>query len=149
MSPVINMGFSEFIEDNVKELTESMEWMKDREMKLISKMPDVSDYIDKAIERGICALDLETNGLNTRVDKEGKPIGKIAGFCLSYDPKVGVYMPLGHLEEPSLNLPEKELLVEIKRLCANCVTVYYNSKFDTAYLKNYGIFVPKVFVPYL
>jgi DNA polymerase I-like protein with 3'-5' exonuclease and polymerase domains len=137
---IISMGFSEFLEDNVKEITTHMKWMQDRTMKLIKSLDELKEFVDKAIEAKICCVDIETTGLNTRT-RNGAPIDKIVGICLSYDIKIGVYVPLNHVVEPELNLPEKEVLDEIKRLCTNCVTVYHNSKFDLQFLKNYGIIV--------
>ena len=140
MNKIISIGLSEFLEENVKEITTAMKWMEGREMKLIKNLDSLKEFIDKAIETKICCVDLETTGLNTRTRK-GIPIEKIVGVCLSYDIKIGVYVPLNHQVESESNLNEKDALNEIKRLCANCITVYHNSKFDLQFLKNYGIIV--------
>lgn len=137
---VVNLGLMDFIEDNVKSLTEEMEWMKERTLKYAENIEEVKSFVDKAIEKGLCAVDLETTGLNTRT-KDGKPIEKIVGVGLSYDSNYGLYIPINHKEDPEYNLPEELVLEEIKRLCMNCITVYHNAKFDLTVLKNYGIIV--------
>lgn len=139
-----NPGFTESLEDSIKELTSKMTWMESRTFRLLSNMQEVSDFVDQAIKVGICALDLETTGLSTRVKKSNGskiPVNKIVGFSLSYNVAIGVYIPINHIEGAALNLPEKEVLAEIKRLCDNCITVYHHTKFDLAFLKNYGISV--------
>ena len=138
----VNTGFPEFLEDSVKELTSTMEWMKTREMRLAGSVAELMFFIDEAIAAGICALDLETTGLNTRV-RNGKPIESIVGFCLSYDPKVGIYVPVGHREGAEMNLSLDKVLDEIKRLWTNCVCIFHNSKFDMNFLKNYGVYLPQ------
>ena len=50
-----------------------------------------------------------------------------------------MYQYLKILKE--LNLPEKDVLKEIARLCANCITIYHNAKFDLMILKNRGIII--------
>lgn len=138
----VNIGLGDFVEAHVRELTDTrMGWAKDREFKLIESLKELSDYVDKAIAAKRCVVDIETTGLNTRTNLDGFPIDKIVGFCLSYDVSCGIYVPIGHKEGEELNLPEKEVLEEIARLCANCVTVYHNAKFDLQMLRNYGIIV--------
>jgi DNA polymerase-1 len=139
-----NPGFSELLEDDIKELTAKKTWMENRSFRLLSNMLEVSDYIDQAIKAGVCAVDLETTGLSTRVKKSNGftvPVNRIVGISLSYNIAVGVYIPINHLEGSELNIPERDVLAELKRLCDNCVTVYHHTKFDLAFLKNYGISV--------
>ena len=139
---VLNTGFIELDEDEVKERVGQAPWMEERTFKLASNIEEVREYIDNAIKAERCALDLETTGLSTRVETvEGKkvPVNKIIGFCLSYDPKFGLYIPIRHKEGSQYNLPEDSVLEEIRRLMFNCVTIYHNAKFDLTFLKNYGI----------
>lgn len=151
---IVTAGLPDFLEQNVKELTDTkMGWAKDRTMKLIESLDELSEFVDRAIETQvtlpfydspvpICVVDLETTGLNTR-SKKGKPTDKIVGFCLSFDSSYGVYVPIGHIEGEEHNLPEDAVVSEIKRLCANCVTIYHNAKFDLQMLRNYGIIVDR------
>jgi DNA polymerase I-like protein with 3'-5' exonuclease and polymerase domains len=141
---VTSLDLTELLDENIKELTEKMEWMKNRTFKCAESIEELRDFIDRAIRSGVdgkpghCALDLETTGLNTRM-KNGHPLTDIVGVGLCFDPKFGLYTPVNHKVEPELNLPENLVLEEIRRLCASCVTVYHNAKFDTAMLKNRGI----------
>jgi DNA polymerase I-like protein with 3'-5' exonuclease and polymerase domains len=143
---VTAIPFSEFLEDNIKTLTDKMEWMKTRTFKYAESIEEVRDFVDRAIQSGTegnpgrCALDLETTGLNTRM-KNGKPLTDIVGVGLCFDPKFGLYIPVNHKIDPELNLPEQLVLEEVRRLCASCITVYHNAKFDTAMLRNRGILI--------
>jgi len=141
----------EFLEDEVQERVAKKEWMKDRTFKRAESIEEVMLYVDGAIQAGKCALDLETTGLSTRskvINGERVPVNQIVGVCLCFDPKFGLYIPLNHVEadgfndKPSqYNLPEEPVLSEIQRLCANCITIYHNAKFDLVFLKNYGIII--------
>ena len=44
---VINIGFQELLEENVKELTSGMEWLKNRTLKLAGNLDEVKEFIDK------------------------------------------------------------------------------------------------------
>jgi DNA polymerase I-like protein with 3'-5' exonuclease and polymerase domains len=92
------------------------------------------------IQNGICALDFETTGLNNRVDQNGNPYIKIVGVCLSCDPDEGYYIPVNH-EDRKLQRPTGVMLRELKRLCANCVIICHNFKYDGEVLRNNGIVV--------
>ena len=147
-----------FEDDMVQTLTGEKPWMKDRTFKCAETIEEVRSFVDKAISpetnpSGKCVLDLETTGLNTRTKKQTGPDGKIynvpilaiVGFCVSYDPKFGLYIPIKHWDDPQnpegYNLPQKEVFEEIRRLCEFCITIYHNAKFDLQFLKNYGISV--------
>lgn len=138
---VISVGFEEFLEQNVKELTASMPWMKDKNLFLCEHLDTLKDFVDMALEKGICCLDFETTGLNTRLDTDGNQIAKIVGIALAYDVDNGMYVPLGHREGKEFNLDFKPAMMEIARLCKNCVIVVHNAKFDLQVLKNHGIVV--------
>lgn len=99
-------------------------WMKHHKFELVRSIEQLKEIVDKAIARGECALDLETEGLDNRIfyDTEGKPYTKhqIVGFCLSYDGLTGYYAPVRHNPDDggtSLNLPIAEAEAEIRRLC--------------------------------
>lgn len=143
---IASMPIIEFQEEKIKELSSSKPWMEDRDMRLISHIKELSDFTDEAIKKGICALDLETTGLSSRVRRKTdssdyEPVNKIVGFCLSFDSHCGIYVPINHREESHYNLPERPVLDEIRRLCKNCVTIYHHAKFDLQFLRNYGIII--------
>ena len=138
----VNTGFDEFLEENVKTRIAEMPWMNERTFAYAKSMEEVEEYIDQAIEAKRCVVDLETTGLNTRVeiiDGVKVPVGKIVGFALCFDSIFGFYIPINHREGSELNLPKDLVFKEIKRLCLNCITIYHNAKFDLSYMKNYGI----------
>jgi DNA polymerase-1 len=115
--------------------------MKEKKMDLCRNMNQLKEFIDRIIQKGICALDTETTGLNTRVDANGKPYIKTVGISLAIDAIEGIYIPMNHTCDPELNLPEKEVWKEIDRLCKNSVTIFHNAKYDIAVLKNEGVIV--------
>jgi len=140
----INVGFSEFIEDNVQELIQTMPWMKDTDMKMCESLEQLRAFIDRVIAKGDgkkkphCCLDLETTGLNTRLRK-GQPLEKIVGIALAIDKNTGIYIPINHKEGKEYNLPESFVLQEIRRLCECAIIIVHNAKFDLQFLKNFGI----------
>ena len=82
---IVNIGFSEFLEDNIKEITDKYDWMKTRTFKLCKTVEELKEFIDEAIKTNHCALDLETNGLSTRtkkIDNKTVSVTTIVGFCL-------------------------------------------------------------------
>ena len=140
MPKYFDIGFQEFVEENVKELTATKAWMKNKNFMLCRSNDDLIPFIDKAIKYERCVLDVETTGLNTRMYK-GNPIDKLVGIGLAYDNVDGLYVPVGHKEGAHLNIFIMDVLDQIKRLCANCKIIVHNAKFDLAILRNYGIIV--------
>jgi DNA polymerase-1 len=141
MPKVTTIGFEEYLEDNVKDITRAMAWMKDKNMKLCESTQELHDFIDKCIERNVCALDLEATGLNTRVRKDGVPYIKILGFSIAYDVSNAIYVATNHRGGVEYNLPEAPVMDEIRRLCNNCIIIVHNAKYDLQVLKNEGIIV--------
>ena len=145
-----NPGFMELLEEEVKTRVVETDWMKKRKFSCAKNIEEVREYVDSAIEVGRCVLDLETTGLDTRIriiDGKKYPVGQIVGFGLCFDPMVGYYIPINHIEGSEYNLPGDLVIAEIKRLVLNCVTIYHNAKFDLSYLKNFDIILddPKQF----
>lgn len=146
MPKTVNVGFEEFIEDNVQELTKTMPWMKDTDMQLCTGIEHLRQFIDKAISNGkdgkkaVCAVDFETTGLNTRMIK-GNPAIAIVGICLATDKNTGIYIPVNHKEGHEMNIPEAQVLEEIRRLCKCCIILVHNAKFDLSVLRNFGIVI--------
>jgi len=99
-------------------------WMVHHEFKLVSTVEEVERIVDEALKQGRCALDLETQGLDNRIeyDAKGNPktVHQIVGFCLSVDGKTGYYVPVRHTVEdggPNLNVPVEGVEAAIRRLC--------------------------------
>ena len=141
MAQVHTVGFEEFLEEKVTGLVELLPWMKEASMKLCSGIEELREFISKAIGQGRCGLDLETTGLNTRQDKDGKPTDRLVGISLALDRNTGIYVPVNHKEGEELNLKEELVLLEIKRLCNSCVIIVHHAKYDLQMLRNYGIVV--------
>jgi DNA polymerase I-like protein with 3'-5' exonuclease and polymerase domains len=136
------MGINDLFYGSPNTKVEPKNWMEDYEFTLVNEIDHLKEIVDKAIEAGYCALDLETTGLDNRIDSSNRTIDKIVGYCLSYDGKEGIYVPVKHMEQkgprdsgphPS-NINNVEAAEEIKRLCENCVTIYHNSSFDLEFL---------------
>jgi DNA polymerase I-like protein with 3'-5' exonuclease and polymerase domains len=136
-------AFDQLVAEGMRPKVEPYPWMKSRKFTLVKSLEQLKDVIDKAIEKGLCSLDLETTGLDNRLDAHGKTLDKIVGYCLSYDGKEGFYVPVRHVrrtatftetEPHPCNLQYMKVEEEIKRLCENCVTIYHNSPFDHEFL---------------
>lgn len=118
MMASIGLGFEKEIPDITKP------WMKHHEFVLVDSVEQVNAIVDKALETHQCALDVETEGLDNRVDydESGRPRTKhqIVGYCLSPDGKTGYYIPVRHLDVEgykSRNLPVDDVEAAIRRLC--------------------------------
>jgi DNA polymerase I-like protein with 3'-5' exonuclease and polymerase domains len=115
------IGLHQESRDGIGDL--SKPWMKFHSFNLVKTIEQVRSIVDSAIQNGACALDLECEGLDSRIDydAEGKPKTRhaIVGYCISVR-GVGYYLPIRHRfpkEERDPNLPVEETNAEIKRLC--------------------------------
>jgi DNA polymerase I-like protein with 3'-5' exonuclease and polymerase domains len=116
------------------------EWMLEKVFTLINTEEDLKAYVDRAIAAKHCALDLETTGLDNRIQPDGTTVNDIVGYCMSYDGVEGVYVPVRHRGEHSKhNLDPKVTAKEIQRLCNKAITIYHNSPFDHEFLFGEGI----------
>jgi DNA polymerase I-like protein with 3'-5' exonuclease and polymerase domains len=103
----------------------SKAWMKHHTFTLVTSLTQVHEIVDAAIAAGKCSLDLETEGLDNRIDFDEScqphTIHDIVGYCLSYDGVEGFYIPVKHrvIEgDPDSNIhPTEDVEAEIKRLC--------------------------------
>lgn len=128
-------------EEVVQSLVELRPWMKSKRFELIDTVDALDKFITEACEAGECAVDLETDGLNTGPDKRGRGsrVATIAGFCLSYHEDYGVYVPISH--RYGKNIPLNVIIPKIKKLVSSTITIYHNFKFDGALLRNAGIII--------
>jgi len=100
-------------------------WMKHHEFVLVKTVAEVRSIVDRAIEHGKCSLDLESQGLDTRIDVidgELRTRHQIVGYCLSVDGKAGYYIPVRHKllsnQDGNPNVDDVEATeAEIRRLC--------------------------------
>lgn len=115
---------SEFFSESKLDRGLSKPWMRFHRFNLVKTVEEVKAIVDKALEHGRCALDLETEGFDNRVDfdADGKPSTrhKIVGYCLSVK-GVGYYVPVRHRFNPTYgeknpNVPLEGVEEQIKRL---------------------------------
>ena len=105
-------------------------WMKCHTFTLVKTVAEVDHIVDECIKKGFCSLDLETEGLDNRIN--WKPISdnssvvkpetvhKIVGYCISHDGIEGFYIPVRHNPTdggPNLNVPLEGVEAAISRLC--------------------------------
>lgn len=100
-------------------------WMQFHKFVLVKTVEEVRKLVDEAILHGRCALDTETQGLDTRIDydADGKPHTKhkIVGYCIGLK-GVGYYIPVRHNFDKTYgardpNVPVEGVDAEIRRLC--------------------------------
>lgn len=101
-------------------------WMKYHKFTLVTSVEQVDHIVDECIRAGSCSLDLETEGLDNRIEyrADGSPetVDKIVGYCICHDESEGFYIPVRHKPPtdggPDLNVkPVKEVEAAISRLC--------------------------------
>lgn len=100
-------------------------WMRFHKFVLVKTVEEVRELIDAVFLHGRCALDTETEGLDTRIDydDEDRPHTKhrIVGYCIGLK-GVGYYIPVRHNFDKTYgaknpNVPVAEVDAEIRRLC--------------------------------
>lgn len=129
-----------FVEHNVKDILDLHPWMSDKSFRLLTKQREIEEYIEKCIQSGICALDLETTGLNTRI-VDGKPVIGLVGICLACSDKEGIYIPVGHTGYAD-NVPLDIAVHMLKILCnSECILIFHNFKYDGEVLRGLGIII--------
>lgn len=100
-------------------------WMDYHRFVLVKTVDEVRELVDAAIAHGRCALDTETQGLDSRIDydaqKRPSTRHKIVGYCFGLK-GVGYYIPVRHTFDTTYhtrnpNVPVAGVEAEIKRLC--------------------------------
>lgn len=99
-------------------------WMRFHKMELVQTPGRVKEVIDGAIAFGRCSLDLETTGLDNRIDYDNHGVprtkAKVVGYCIGYD-GAGYYIPIRHKFDPVMgeenpNVSPSQVDPEITRL---------------------------------
>lgn len=139
-----------------KSTEEQYPWMKDKKFVCVLDPVEVKELVDRSIAAGMCALDTETSGLDTRV-YDGKCNTFIAGLCISYDGVSGYYIPVNHgdvdagtgvwIRNPKICVDLELIRSEIQRLLDNCICIYHNSLYDHAVLEGNGFVIPEFAKP--
>jgi len=123
------------------------DWMDDK--KCIRVTPEnLKECIDACIASGLYTLDLETTGLDNRVESNGHTKDKIAGVCLCADGVTGYYIPLRHVEVKAdgsrelrdCNVPWTVFEAEFRRLMEATAkgetrAIFHHGKFDQEFLQ--------------
>lgn len=124
----------------VKALVEAKLGKFSSEVESVRTVEDLSRYIDKVIENGICSIDTETTGLDPLTDF-------VVGTGI-YTPGSGksIYIPLEHMSyvtgvKVDRQISRKDFADQLKRLRDNDVkVVYHNAKFDfRMFRNNFGV----------
>ncbi len=96
-------------------------------------------WIKRATEKGVCAVDLETDSLES-------VSARIVGICLATGPNEACYVPLGHgsgdmFDEAPEQIPLEEALAAIKPLLEDdaVLKVGQNLKYDMTVLAQHDI----------
>jgi DNA polymerase-1 len=126
------------------------EWIKSKNFLVATSIEQVRRYVDEAIAVGICALDLEAEGLDNRVyhspiTSRYETKHKIVGFCLCKDKQSAIYIPVRHVEGSECNLDPALVEKEIVRLGEKTVLIFHHAKFDMEFLEFMGtpLIIPK------
>jgi DNA polymerase I-like protein with 3'-5' exonuclease and polymerase domains len=129
------MDLFDLMDDSVK--IEPYDWMKTVTLEMINTEERMIWLVDQCIKNGRYSLDLETNGLDTRVFN-GETRSKIVGICISPDRNSGYYIPIRH-KDTDKNLSYSVANREMVRLTSSkAVAIFHNAKFDQELLQNNG-----------
>jgi len=141
----MSLDFLDFMDS--KEPLKKHPWMESGDFKFVLVTPDnIAECIDACIN-GVgkrFALDLETTGIDNRVDSEtGATKDKIVGVCLSGDGITGWYIPLRHQAGSEHNIPWSLFDREFRRLmdavdAGEVIAIFHNGKFDMEFLEFHG-----------
>jgi DNA polymerase-1 len=98
---------------------------EDCDYRLCTSIAELRDYLRPALQdREPFGADWESNSLNTL-------IAMPAGLSVSTGPKQGLYVPVGHLVEPELNLPVSEVIAVLQDAdAAGAESLWYNVSYD-------------------
>jgi len=122
-------------------------WMEEYSFILIETIEDLEILIDRAIKKGLCAFDLESTGLDTRVFN-GVCNCQVVGYSIAFEPKKCYYIPIRHAVETDRgkNLDITKTNNLIQKLINECEIVGHNwLKFDIEMLfASEGITLKKV-----
>ena len=103
----------------------SRPWMKAHKIELVLTKDRVRELVDRSLEIGRVALDLETEGFDNRIDYDENDVPstrhKVVGYCLSLEGE-GYYIPVRHRWNTTYNSDPNvddvdAVETEIKRLC--------------------------------
>lgn len=137
----------DFLDEAQSPTVRKREWMNDKEFILVTP-ENIAECIDACISSGLYALDLETTGLDNRLEPNGHTRDKIAGVCISPDGVRGYYIPLHHVEVRAdesrvpreCNVPWTVFEREFRKLMeatdkGETKAIFHHGKFDQEFLQ--------------
>lgn len=107
---------------------------------VVRSKSELTEYIDRCVEQGVCALDTETTGLDPLTEQ-------VVGVCLYTPGQKAVYIPVLHRSYMTGDLlpnqlTKDDLRVELARLKPLKI-VMHHAKFDIRMVKhNIGVLLP-------
>lgn len=93
---------------------------------LATSLSDVEQYLASEPGSPEIGVDTEASGLDTRR-------ARLAGISLSYKPKEGIYIPVGHYI--GQNLPFKPVWERLLERFNTCLPIFFNAKYDRTILE--------------
>lgn len=126
--PAIAKTYSELSSDSSAETeSESVNCQQNKgNYKAVTELSELSEFVEKAISKGVCAFDTETDSLNTME-------ANLLGFSLSYEKGSGIYVPISYGETlfDSVGISKKDAFDVLKKLFTSKSTiVMHNAKYD-------------------
>lgn len=116
-------------------------WMKSVKMTLVTA-ENIVGIFDRLVTVPVCSLDLETTGLDNRLNAHGVTNDTIVGFPIAVSPDEGYYIPVRHGSPyEHHNVAASLVASQLKRLFQSpCVVVFHNAKFDQEFLEYDSVF---------
>ena len=123
-------------------------WMAEKSFRLMDRIEDLQEWVETVLgDPGrslslpwadhvgpVVAVDTETDGLDIRLIN-GRIKTQLAGVCLSADGIEGLYIPVGHDADESVNISKADLAPVLQRLFDQSHLVFFNAKFDREILR--------------
>ena len=139
-------SISSFFQDAQSCHPDPKPWMQQKKFTLIRDMAHLRQELARASAADIMALDLETQGLDNRIDENGRTFHQIVGYCFAYNCDEGFYVPVRHVSRDgnmvAANLPYLEVDAAFRDFVATHRVVYHNSGFDQEFLYGSSAHVP-------
>jgi DNA polymerase I-like protein with 3'-5' exonuclease and polymerase domains len=139
-------SISSFFQDAQSCHPDPKPWMQQKKFTLIRDMDHLRQELARASAADVMALDLETQGLDNRIDENGRTFHQIVGYCFAYNCDEGFYVPVRHVSRDgnmvAANLPYLEVDAAFRDFVATHRVVYHNSGFDQEFLYGSSAHVP-------
>jgi DNA polymerase I-like protein with 3'-5' exonuclease and polymerase domains len=124
-------------------------WMRFHRFRLVTTAAEVRTIVDRALQVGRIALDLETEGLDNRInfhsDGSFSTEHKIVGYCLGLEGE-GFYIPVRHYQGKEEHNPNVDSVdaaeAEITRLCLEAQPILKDGSIDMLGAKEKDFAIP-------